>query len=776
MSRLGQSQLQQQQQQPQQHHNRVFAQPLTQPDPRFAHVTQLQNAPPVARHGLYSPTTPTDPAPASFAVTIPPEPLIRALQTYLDPAFAKCQTAVEGIASTLASAQKTAQAEQMQARALHDAMAEALDKAARTQAQSLAKISKRLGAIERFLELDKEEVDERISLPGLLNMIRCDVAEVFEKVSDPEAPLCERRLPLHMPSDLIERTAPPPPPHVTHEAGVDPIPEIIEANELEETPRPQQLTAPGPYDQYTPAMYLHPPLALPLTQKHQHSYWPYPQASTSLAPAQWTISTRSSTTVDDGEEEPVDPPAAPALTPTTFTRPVSPPWMRSSPRYASAGTQTDKMPPDVETLDQARAQTPVRVAHPVHALAGPSRAPHYASSSRDSSIVRNELSPASSRLSPLSDGTAVGSALTDKLSPQQSPTRSSHAAELTPTRLAAALRRDRIESSVSPQPLAFEADAHAIARLSPLTAVSSSNDSDEGGNAGSVQVKRERIAVPTSAAASASMRHDGPAPTQVVHSSTQNECVTVSAPTAGPRRLRQRSTIAVLPSSAPLLPLSTPPPSTRKRRAPTSDSGKSQKRIKKKTAKPTAESEMHKKYVAASMLCAWPEKTSGDEKFGRSFVECDHCKLWYHVSCAGFAKDDKRMKDGVLYVCPPCGAFPNDRESVQDVSGGNRSCWRPDCHCPDAANAQDHFFVEKIVGRAPDYRPELGDFLWLVKWDGYPISQCTWERLGSPKQLIEAFEAVAAAEGLELRDTKKCLLGEAIAGGWHKKPVIIGQA
>jgi len=59
-------------------------------------------------------------------------------------------------------------------------------------------------------------------------------------------------------------------------------------------------------------------------------------------------------------------------------------------------------------------------------------------------------------------------------------------------------------------------------------------------------------------------------------------------------------------------------------------------------------------------------------------------------------------------------------------------------------------------------------YCWLVKWDGYPISQATWESLDSmsdPEFLIAAFSKAAEEEGLDL-ESPRVLLAEAVKGGW----------
>lgn len=60
---------------------------------------------------------------------------------------------------------------------------------------------------------------------------------------------------------------------------------------------------------------------------------------------------------------------------------------------------------------------------------------------------------------------------------------------------------------------------------------------------------------------------------------------------------------------------------------------------------------------------------------------------------------------------------------------------------------------------------------WLVKWDGYPINQCTWEyenAMPDPQKLIEEFEEAATKEGIDLDADPyaRVLLREVIEGGW----------
>ncbi|KAG6827652.1 hypothetical protein H0H92_010898 [Tricholoma furcatifolium] len=111
-----------------------------------------------------------------------------------------------------------------------------------------------------------------------------------------------------------------------------------------------------------------------------------------------------------------------------------------------------------------------------------------------------------------------------------------------------------------------------------------------------------------------------------------------------------------------------------------------------------------------------------------------------------------------------------DTPDLMDTPLNNTICARPDCN--QAARQPDEFFMTAILGRRTKMQGGFGRiYEWLVKWDGYPIKDCTWEEkdgMSDPAFFIDSFYRVAAEEG---HDPDKdphatILLREAIQGGW----------
>ncbi|GLB42153.1 hypothetical protein LshimejAT787_1101680 [Lyophyllum shimeji] len=167
--------------------------------------------------------------------------------------------------------------------------------------------------------------------------------------------------------------------------------------------------------------------------------------------------------------------------------------------------------------------------------------------------------------------------------------------------------------------------------------------------------------------------------------------------------------------------------------------------------------------------CKWPPKNkSGDKKFNQQFVECDVCFLWYHYGCVGVTDaKDVRIKGGELFTCPPCsggGANPMVPRNDDIV------CARPDCGQEE--KRPDEFFMTGIVGRMTRVQGGTGrSYLWLVKWDGYTIQDCTWEEedgMTDPVGFIQHFNDAAREEGIDPEEDphSTVLLREAVDGGW----------
>ncbi|KAG1776897.1 hypothetical protein EV702DRAFT_970679 [Suillus placidus] len=162
-----------------------------------------------------------------------------------------------------------------------------------------------------------------------------------------------------------------------------------------------------------------------------------------------------------------------------------------------------------------------------------------------------------------------------------------------------------------------------------------------------------------------------------------------------------------------------------------------------------------------AQMCQWPEKSDQDGSFQRQFVQCDNCDLWYHFGCAGFSEGDPRLEPDSVFICPRCWYVFN-RSTLRRRAG---TCARPDC--PFAQLDTEEFVIERLVGRKT-----IGEagYLFLVKWDGYPIAQASWIPEGSisgVSQVFDRFVADATAEGIDLNPRGAVLLQEASHGGWN---------
>ncbi|OJA21381.1 hypothetical protein AZE42_09399 [Rhizopogon vesiculosus] len=94
----------------------------------------------------------------------------------------------------------------------------------------------------------------------------------------------------------------------------------------------------------------------------------------------------------------------------------------------------------------------------------------------------------------------------------------------------------------------------------------------------------------------------------------------------------------------------------------------------------------------------------------------------------------------------------------------NEKCARPDClHAH--VDAQK-YMIERLVDRKP-----IGEagYLFLVKWEGYPITQATWipdGNMGDATQTVVQFAADARAGGIDLGTRGAIFLEEAKVDGW----------
>ncbi|KAG2342266.1 hypothetical protein BDR05DRAFT_886510 [Suillus weaverae] len=162
-----------------------------------------------------------------------------------------------------------------------------------------------------------------------------------------------------------------------------------------------------------------------------------------------------------------------------------------------------------------------------------------------------------------------------------------------------------------------------------------------------------------------------------------------------------------------------------------------------------------------AQMCQWPEKSEQDGSFQRQFVQCDNCDLWYHFGCVGFSEGDPRLEPDSVFICPRCWCVFN--RSTQRRRGG--TCARPDCSF--AQLDTEEFVIERLVGRKT-----IGEagYLFLVKWEGYPIAQASWVPEGSisgVSKVFDRFLADATAESIDLNPRGAVLLEEARHGGWN---------
>lgn len=164
-----------------------------------------------------------------------------------------------------------------------------------------------------------------------------------------------------------------------------------------------------------------------------------------------------------------------------------------------------------------------------------------------------------------------------------------------------------------------------------------------------------------------------------------------------------------------------------------------------------------------AQMCQWPAKSENDSSFQRQFVQCDNCELWYHFGCAGFSEGDTRLEDAdSVFICPPCCVSTAKRQTPRRRA---EICARPDCSLTQLDT--EEFVIERLVGRK--IIGEAG-YMFLVKWEGYPIAQASWIPEGSisgASKIFDQFVADATAEGIDPKPKEAVLLEEARHGGWN---------
>lgn len=112
-------------------------------------------------------------------------------------------------------------------------------------------------------------------------------------------------------------------------------------------------------------------------------------------------------------------------------------------------------------------------------------------------------------------------------------------------------------------------------------------------------------------------------------------------------------------------------------------------------------------------------------------------------------------------------------DTVQKRTNGGRDCCRPGCR---KRKLKDEYYGERLIGKKlVGGRPIKGsnEYIWLVKWSGYPISQATWQlekTLGDVTSLISRFQEDAGEEGLATDTNGEILLNDAVynqpTAGW----------
>lgn len=114
-----------------------------------------------------------------------------------------------------------------------------------------------------------------------------------------------------------------------------------------------------------------------------------------------------------------------------------------------------------------------------------------------------------------------------------------------------------------------------------------------------------------------------------------------------------------------------------------------------------------------------------------------------------------------IFICPPCCVSSAKRQTPRRRA---ERCARPDCSLTQLD--AEEFVIERLVGRKT-----IGEagYLFLVKWEGYPIAQASWIPEGSmsgASKVFDQFMADATAEGIDLNPKGAVLLEEARHGGW----------
>ncbi|WWC69476.1 uncharacterized protein I206_103417 [Kwoniella pini CBS 10737] len=169
----------------------------------------------------------------------------------------------------------------------------------------------------------------------------------------------------------------------------------------------------------------------------------------------------------------------------------------------------------------------------------------------------------------------------------------------------------------------------------------------------------------------------------------------------------------------------------------------------------------------------WPDKGPNTARGRLEEIICDACKGRCHWSCSGIPEDKDMSSEN--WICPDC-AYRIEVEDTPRIlieSTQQLKCIRYNCILREKRaiehqeGEEERYFVEKIVGRQaiarePDSQKRV--FLYLVKWDGYELNDCTWE---PPAHLEHHIDRLLAEFDIAAKRTKSntkarvCILPEA---------------
>ncbi|KAL0960020.1 hypothetical protein HGRIS_011669 [Hohenbuehelia grisea] len=198
------------------------------------------------------------------------------------------------------------------------------------------------------------------------------------------------------------------------------------------------------------------------------------------------------------------------------------------------------------------------------------------------------------------------------------------------------------------------------------------------------------------------------------------------------------------------------------KREPASPTTDTQERPTKRTKSQQSES-----VSATAKTPQWPPVSECTDGFARRAVLCNRCGLTFHYGCVNILRGDPRLKYKGVFKCPVCLVHPKGkRKAAQVPESETPICSRKDCGFKDT-----EFFVDCIIGRRN--RADVPDeYIWLVKWLGYPVSEATWEledSMADPDKLIAEFYHTARRENQETSPRAPIMLSEATNGGWSNQ-------